>query len=69
MLLTGEVAADASAIRAASDGGAHCASALVGGAGDPRSTLAALMSSSAMEAVLWAHDRRPARPLDEGQAQ
>ena len=44
MSLTGEVAADASAIRAASDGGAHCAFDMVGGAGDPRSTLAALMS-------------------------
>jgi alcohol dehydrogenase len=42
--LSGEVTADAKAIRAASDGGAHCAFDMVGGAGDPRSTLAALTS-------------------------
>jgi alcohol dehydrogenase len=42
--LTGDVAADAKAIRAASGGGAEIAFDMVGGAGDPRSTLAALTS-------------------------
>jgi alcohol dehydrogenase len=42
--LTGDVAADAKAIRAASGGGAGIAFDMVGGAGDPRSTLAALTS-------------------------
>ncbi len=42
--LTGDVAADAEAIRAASGGGAHIAFDMVGGAGDPRSTLAGLTS-------------------------
>jgi alcohol dehydrogenase len=42
--LSGEVTADANAIRAASGGGAHLAFDMVGGAGDPRSTLAALAS-------------------------
>jgi alcohol dehydrogenase len=42
--MNGDVAADARAIRAASGGGAHLAFDMVGGAGDPRSTLAALTS-------------------------
>jgi alcohol dehydrogenase len=42
--LSGDVDTDAKALRAASDGGAHCAFDMVGGAGDPRSTLAALTS-------------------------
>ena len=42
--LTGDVEADAKAIRAASGGGAHIAFDMVGNAGDPRSTLAALTS-------------------------
>ena len=42
--LSGDVAADAKAILAASAGGAHLAFDMVGGAGDPRSTLAALTS-------------------------
>jgi alcohol dehydrogenase len=42
--LTGDVAADAQAIRAAAGGGAHLAFDMVGGAGDPRSTLAGLTS-------------------------
>ena len=42
--LTGDVAADAKAIREASGGGAHIAFDMVGNATDPRSTLAALTS-------------------------
>ncbi len=42
--LAGEVAPDVQAIRAASDGGAELAFDMVGGAGDPRATLAALTS-------------------------
>ena len=42
--LTGAVPADSRAIRAAAGGGAHLAFDMVGGATDPRSTLAALMS-------------------------
>ncbi len=42
--LSGDVAADAGAIREASGGGAHIAFDMVGNASDPRSTLAALTS-------------------------
>jgi alcohol dehydrogenase len=42
--LSGDVAVDAEAIREASGGGAHIAFDMVGGAADPRSTLAALTS-------------------------
>jgi alcohol dehydrogenase len=42
--LTGDVATDAEEIRAASGGGAHIAFDMVGNAGDPGSTLAALTS-------------------------
>jgi len=42
--LAGDVAADAKAIREASGGGAHISFDMVGNAGDPRSTLAALTS-------------------------
>lgn len=42
--LTGDVQADAKAIREAADGGAHVAFDMVGNAGDPRSTLASLTS-------------------------
>ena len=42
--LTGDVAADAKSIREASGGGADIAFDMVGNAGDPRSTLAALTS-------------------------
>ncbi len=42
--LSGDVAADAAAIREAADGGAAIAFDMVGGATDPRSTLAALTS-------------------------
>jgi alcohol dehydrogenase len=42
--LTGDVKADADALRAASAGGAHMAFDMVGNAGDPNATLAALHS-------------------------
>lgn len=42
--LTGDVAKDASALRAAAGGGAHLAFDMVGGAKDPNSTLSALVS-------------------------
>ena len=42
--LRGDVQADAGALREAAGGGAHIAFDMVGGATDPRSTLAALMS-------------------------
>ena len=42
--LTGDVKEDANALRAASGGGAHIAFDMVGNAGDPNSTLAALHS-------------------------
>jgi alcohol dehydrogenase len=42
--LTGDVHRDASALREASDGGAHMAFDMVGQARDPKSTLAALHS-------------------------
>ncbi len=44
VVLTGDAEADARAIRQASGGGAHIAFDMVGNAGDPKSTLAALMS-------------------------
>jgi alcohol dehydrogenase len=44
LALTGEVAADASALRKACGGGAHIAFDMVGQAGDPNATLAALHS-------------------------
>ena len=44
VMLTGDVASDAKAIRAASAGGAQIAFDMVGNASDPRSTLAALTS-------------------------
>jgi alcohol dehydrogenase len=42
--LSGDVAADSKAIREMAGGGAHIAFDMIGGATDPRSTLAALMS-------------------------
>jgi alcohol dehydrogenase len=44
VVLSGDVEADAKALRAAGDGGAHMAFDIVGGAQDPNATLAALKS-------------------------
>ena len=69
--LSGDVAADAGAIREASGGGAHIAFDMVGNASDPRSNSGGADESQAQRPsrIDGQHDRRPADPLYPAHAQ